>query len=144
MAINNIGQFLEVLEINVNTRVLLSFWYEEFKPEELVDYKAEPISRESLLGLRQAITGLFAERLQSVCTDAMWTRVNREYRQCIDQFDTLAQKCGITIGEPRDPVSITELLADSGVINVGRDGKVSLTPEGEKLADDVQQNEDEE
>lgn len=133
----NMGEFIELTRvIEKHAEILIDDWKTE-NPEYFKSLCDQPVTIENILELRNWVSGLFAERLAHICTEALYDRFQKAHVEFIAKFDEKASEKGFLITQKRKCVTFTELMRDAGLIQVTTKG-VSLTPKGIAVAEEVQ------
>lgn len=105
-------------------------------PSEFESYMRQEVDLGELLNLRSAVSCMFEWRIRGIQTEAMFEKLHKTHAETIQIFDDLAWEHGFKIVEKRRFVSFVEMARDQGIIQVRKDG-VSLTPKGERIAEEV-------
>ncbi len=128
--------FRERIKECIEAKLLLEELEREVGEDEWCKFLELQIGMDSLLKLRNGISAMFADRISGVCTDKLYDRLHRKHTETIQKLDELAGEMGVIIVKKRACVSYTESARDAGIIQVTTKG-VSLTPLGERIAEEV-------
>lgn len=133
------GEFFRIISEtnNHHAKSLLDYWQENVPKDEWGAACALPLDYDHILALRDQISALFAWRIRGICTEAMYKRVTEAHVEFVEEFQRKAGELGFIITEKRKCVSFVEFGRDQGIIQVTDDKGVTLTPKGEKLAEEV-------
>ena len=133
-----VGDFFALIYDTQITEAKLLFdeWREVVSVEEWVECEKAPLTREAILTIRSQISALFAERLEGICTDALYRRIGQAHTAFIMELDEKAGRYGLLITEKRSCVTPSESARNAGMIQITTNG-ISLTPKGLAVAKEV-------